>query len=80
MNMLSHVARVLGIEWAEQTFTNFERGRTRIPGNWPKTGADARKLVLTSTTEIVDPSERELLAAEVQRVARETWRELVSPD
>ena len=74
------LARTLGIAWAERTFTAFERERKPIPWEWPCRLPD-RDTILSACPEIPeDPSAQQLLIREVQRIAKDTWRELVMPE
>jgi hypothetical protein len=80
MDAISHVARVLGIEWAEQTLSKLERRRCPVPTTWPGTGTDAFAIVSSSGDLPIDPADRDRLAFEVLRVAKDTWRELMMPE
>jgi len=77
MKIISRVAKVLGTDWAQDTFSTFERTGGWIPKEWPCTTADARRIVYGCTDVQLDPGYCERLAQEMNTVAEETWRHLV---
>lgn len=80
MNTNLLLARMLGIAWAERTFTSYERARKPIPWEWPGKLLD-RDMILSACPELPeDPSDQESLIREIQRIAKDTWREMIMPE
>lgn len=74
MNHIARAASTIGVTWAEHRFTRLGLRGGHIPKEWPGTVEEAAELV--SFDELY-PTDRARLALAVNRIARETWRELV---
>lgn len=71
------IVQALGVEWANR---RYDRCDELIPRQWPGTLNQARQVVLERARGELDPTEVDEIAAEVHRIAQETWWELISAE
>jgi hypothetical protein len=77
---LNQVAYVLGVDWAEQTFATLELQGGNLPGPWPGTVEEARKLVDAYAENAISFVDCEWLAERVQNTAQDAWRDFGTKD
>jgi hypothetical protein len=73
----SEVAHKLGATWAKKMFAAFRLRTRRIPGQWPGTKPQARRL---ASAYFISREDSDRLANEVQKIAVRTWIALVYMD